>query len=168
MSSTQKFVQNAIAILGVFAILLSTVGAPSVSAQRGDGIERDYNAQTGKVTHLTGVGNAPVLVASAMASGMTVVERTDTLAYRFAPEFGLTNPREELRVLESSPMDDRVVTRYEQVYNGVPVIAGELIVNASDKGALYSMNGEVAQGLSLDTTLNSRWRPPLRLPNRAW
>ncbi len=45
-----------------------------------------------------------------------------------------------------------MVTKYQQVYQNVPVLGGELIVNASDQGELYSMNGEVSQGLAIDTT----------------
>jgi Zn-dependent metalloprotease len=41
--------------------------------------------------------------------------------------------------------------RYQQKFNGVPVMAGELIVNTDDEGNLYSMNGEVSPDLSLDT-----------------
>ncbi len=70
----------------------------------------------------------------------------------FAPEFGITDPASDLQIAEQDqPSENRVTTRYQQTYKGVPVIAGELIVNANEQGALSSMSGEVAQGLSLDT-----------------
>jgi len=152
MKTTHKFTRATVTILGMAAILLSALHVPPASAQKGDGIQRDYNAETGKVSHITGLGNEPITISGAMSANMDSQERSEVLVNRFAPEFGLTRPEEELQLSkESLPSPDRVVTRYQQVYNGIPVIAGELIVNASDKGALHSMNGEVAQGLSLDT-----------------
>jgi len=137
----------------ILSMVLSGIQPMSVSAQGTDGIHRDYNAETGKVSRITGDGNQPIVILGAMSSGMTERQRSDTLLQRFAPEFGLTNPAKELRVEKTSqPSAGRVTTRYQQVYQGVPVIAGELIVNASEQGALYSMNGEVSQGLSLDTS----------------
>ena len=44
---------------------------------------------------------------------------------------------------------DDFTMRYQQVYQGVPVIAGEMIVNADARG-LRSMSGEVSPNLSLD------------------
>jgi Zn-dependent metalloprotease len=41
--------------------------------------------------------------------------------------------------------------RYQQTYQGIPVLGGELIVNTNDRGDLYSMNGEVSPDLSLQT-----------------
>src|SRR4030095_5855115 len=47
--------------------------------------------------------------------------------------------------------DGRVTFHYQQKYQGVPVMGGELIVNTNENGDLYSMNGEVSQDLSLQT-----------------
>jgi Zn-dependent metalloprotease len=154
MNTTNKFFRTAITLVGICSLLFSSlqIQPTPVSAQGNDGIHRDYNAETGKVSHITGTGNEPITVMSAMSADMTSTERSDVLVERFAPEFGLTDPSEELIVAdESQPEEDRVVTKYQQVYQGVPVLGGELIVNASDKGELYSMNGEVSQGLDLDT-----------------
>ena len=52
---------------------------------------------------------------------------------------------------------DASLARYQQHYQGVPVMGGELIVNTDENGDLYSMNGEVSTDLSLSTqpTLDS-------------
>ena len=42
------------------------------------------------------------------------------------------------------PGDGRVSVRYQQNYEGIPVMGGELIVNTNENGDLYSMNGEVS------------------------
>ncbi len=45
----------------------------------------------------------------------------------------------------------RQVTKYQQTYQDVPVMGGELVVDATDQGGLISMNGEISPDLALDT-----------------
>jgi Zn-dependent metalloprotease len=72
------------------------------------------------------------------------------LANRFGIEFGLQDPATELVPIQRLQSDDgRIKVRYQQSYRGIPVIGGELIVHTSTDGDLYSINGEVARGLSL-------------------
>ncbi len=152
MFAFRKFSFWLLSFIVLLTMVFSTFQPLSASAQGSDGIQRNYNAESGKVTHITGTGNEPIILMGAMSTDMTPAERSDILVERFAPEFGLTSSSEELTLAdESQPEADRVVTKYQQVYQGVPVLGGELIVNASDKGEMYSMNGEVSQGLSLDT-----------------
>ena len=72
------------------------------------------------------------------------------LAKRFGPEFGLNNPARELTALKTARSDNgRMTFRYQQNYQGIPVVGGELIVNTNENGDLYSMNGEISPDLSL-------------------
>lgn len=72
------------------------------------------------------------------------------LAKRFGPEFGLKDPGQDLAEIKSQRVDNgRTTARYQQKYQGIPVMGGELIVNANANGDLYSMNGEVSSELSL-------------------
>ncbi|HLO33505.1 MAG TPA: choice-of-anchor Q domain-containing protein [Anaerolineales bacterium] len=153
MTLTRKFTQAFLAFTMILSTILSlSQPQAAVSAQKDDGIHRDYNAESGKVTRITGTNNEPISLMSAMSADLTAQERSEVLVEQFAPEFGLTQPSQELQLAkESQPEPDRVVTKYQQVYQGVPVLGGELIVNASQAGELYSMNGEVAQGLDLNT-----------------
>ena len=154
MRSKNKYLQSFITIIVLSTVILSSFQPPAASAQEqvGDGIVRDYNAETGKVTMISGENNEPITILSAMEARMSSRQRADMLVQTFAPEFGITNPASDLQMAEQDqPSENRVTTRYQQTYQGVPVIAGELIVNANDQGALSSMSGEVAQGLSLDT-----------------
>ncbi len=43
------------------------------------------------------------------------------------------------------------IVRYRQVYKGVPIISGEMIVNMNANGELLSISGEVTSDLELDT-----------------
>ncbi|HXD08794.1 MAG TPA: M4 family metallopeptidase, partial [Anaerolineales bacterium] len=74
------------------------------------------------------------------------------LADRFAPDFGIKDPTRELSAIKTNhAQDGRVIVRYQQNHQGVPVLGGELIVNTNENGDLYSMNGEVSPNLSLRT-----------------
>ena len=148
----RRYTNLLITFVVLMSMLFPGLQPNPASAQAQDDIRREHNAETGKVTFISGASHKPVSVLGASALGMTPEEQSLALAQRFAPEFGLTNPPQELRLSDTDqPRADRVVSKYQQVYQGVPVMAGELIVNASKTGELISMNGEVSAGLALDT-----------------
>ena len=64
--------------------------------------------------------------------------------------FGLRDARTELELLSQDLTPQNNNFRYQQVFRGVPVMAGELIVNTSADGGLRSMSGELAPELGLD------------------
>ncbi len=122
------------------------------SALEGDGIKRQANAQSGRVSFI-GPENGRALSASrALGTFARPQDPARALADRFAPEFGLKDPARDLSEMKAVRSEDgRVTVRYQQEYNGVPVMGGELIVNTNERGDLYSMNGEVSADLALPT-----------------
>jgi len=71
---------------------------------------------------------------------------------QYAPMFGVADPAQDMVLIEQSmPTDRPSVTRYQQQYQGLPVIGGELLVNLDANGQLRAMNGEIAQDLQVDT-----------------
>jgi Zn-dependent metalloprotease len=44
-----------------------------------------------------------------------------------------------------------MTVRYQQNYEGIPVLGGELIINTNGSGDLYSINGEISPDISLST-----------------
>src|SRR5690349_1069817 len=93
MSSFYKFFHAATSSLVLFSLTLSALPTPSASAQaQEDGIVRDYNAETGKVSMISGADDEPITILSAMSTNMTDEERADALVQSFAPEFGVTDP----------------------------------------------------------------------------
>jgi Zn-dependent metalloprotease len=141
-----------ISLIVVFTLLFSSVSLPSVSAQGGDGLEPQVNSQTGKVSFL-GPGNGqPMPASKALGTFLRPQDPALALAKRFGPEFGLKNPERELSELKTARAEDgRITTRFQQNYEGIPVMGGELIVNTNESGDLYSMNGEVSSNISLST-----------------
>jgi hypothetical protein len=79
MKSTHKFLRTFITLIGAMSITFSAFQPLPASAQGKDGIQRDYNAETGKVTRITGTGNEPLTVMGAMSENMTSTERSDVL-----------------------------------------------------------------------------------------
>ena len=74
------------------------------------------------------------------------------MANAYGREFGLKDPLQELKLLKSKKDGNgQDVVRFQQVYMGVPILAGELIVNMNEAGELLSMSGEVSSDLTLDT-----------------
>lgn len=114
--------------------------------------KRGTNPETGKVSfigggdpiHVPGVSDVEDMPPKARAMGM---------AKAYGKEFGLKNPSQELKLLKAEKDGNaKDVVRYQQEYKGVPVIAGEMIVNMNAKGELLSISGEVSSDLTLDTT----------------
>ena len=144
-----------LSIVLVISIVLSAFPPPAVFAQGVGGVRRQVNAQTGKVSFLLPEGG-DILPAQQALSGMSLSERRAdpamALAQRFGVEFGLQDPRRELVEMRRDELrDGRFNVRYQQSYQGIPVMGGELIVHTNEQGDLYSINGEVGRDISVPT-----------------
>ncbi len=148
--STHRSLLQILSTIVILAILFSNLQLSSASAQGDDGIERQVNAQTGKVSFI-GPENGHSLPASkALGTSVPPQDSALALAKRFGPEFGLKDPERDLNEMKSDHTNDgRIITRYQQNYQGIPVMGGELIVNTNENGDLYSINGEISSGVSL-------------------
>ena len=63
--------------------------------------------------------------------------------------FGLDDPLKNTRLMSMDQNEVHYSARYQQLYQGVPVIAGELIVNTTQDMKLQSISGEVSPNLNL-------------------
>jgi hypothetical protein len=74
----------------------------------------------------------------------------------YARGFGLDDPANQLSLAGTNTMaSGRSSVRFQQVHQGVPVFAGELVVNTDDDGNLTSINGEFP-GSDLDNHPRAR------------
>ncbi|HEX2619869.1 MAG TPA: hypothetical protein VHL11_06975, partial [Phototrophicaceae bacterium] len=142
-----------------FAVMLTLMaalaaGASLITAQISlEGVRTDTSQQTGKLTFVGASVASPVRIAQATANGLSKSERASAILAVYAPQFGVSNPAQDLRFTsEFSP--DKIVfsRRYQQIYQGIPVFAGELIVNLTKDGGLVSMLGKTSPDLSLSVT----------------
>jgi Zn-dependent metalloprotease len=65
--------------------------------------------------------------------------------------FRVTHPGRDLRRTSTRPASGgRSAVRYQQLYEGVPVIGGQLVVNVDSRGRILSAGGETLPQTSLD------------------
>ena len=153
---TKQNTTSSIFSAAIILILIVSAFRPFVvHAQGVGGVRRQVNAQTGKVSFILPEG-ATLLSAQQALNGMPLSERRAdpamALAQRFGVQFGLKDPGRELVEMRRSELDNgRLKVRYQQSYQGIPVIGGELIIHTNGQGDLYSINGEVAANLSVPT-----------------
>jgi bacillolysin len=133
-------------ILGLTGTYLPAAASPS--AQEGD-LRIGRSSETGKVTFIGADPGSPFTLADRSLEGFAAEDAGIAYIDNFADEIGLQDPAAELRVFRDSSRDGRGTVRYQQVYNGVPVLAGELIVNTDAEARLLSISGEVSPDLSL-------------------
>ncbi len=123
-------------------------------------IEQSLIAQGAQITHhrLTGqtnfigtrAGKAIALPGTGTAQSASAASMDALKAYGTA--FGLRNPANELSQKSFKTITNgRSVIRYQQNYNGIPVIGGEMIVNLNANNGLLSINGEVSPKLAIHT-----------------
>src|SRR5512138_1296590 len=158
MTRTRKFAQALLSIIVILSMVLPLTQTQPVSAQEeGDDVRKLTNSGTGKVNFIGPLSGRQYVSPDALgipkgAHAPTSAEAAMALAERFAPEFGIEHPKSDLTELRTNEQENgRVTVDYQQNYLGIPVIGGELVVNTDKNGDLYSMNGEVAQELALDT-----------------
>lgn len=104
-----------------------------------------YHAHTGYVRF---VGVSPQHAIQAESGPATPAPAPETVARQFLNQygslFGLTDPERELSLMkeQTDPTGSSMV-RFQQVFAGIPVLAGELIVNLDEKKAVLSASGEI-------------------------
>jgi len=141
-----------ISMIVILTIVFSGLPMRSASAQGKDGLKRQVNPQTGRVSFIGPESGHALPASQALGTFIHPQNPAMALAKRFGTEFGLKNPERDLKEMKShhhQAEDGRITARYQQHYQGVPVLGAELIVNTNANGDLYSMNGEVASDLSL-------------------
>ena len=140
----------------IVLFVLFSVMQPAFAIQPGETPKseerRAYHAETGKLSFLGADPAQPVPVQAAQAQGLSPEQRALAMVEAYGHEFGLNAPSQEVLLHSVKQTDERETTRYQQVYKGIPVLGGELIVNATTRGGLLSINGEVSPGLTLDVT----------------
>ena len=123
-----------VSALAAIVLVLGTAGigaaGPSpVSEAKADGVRTGIHPETGMLAFVGAEPSAPIGVAGAVGEGIPAQTRASAILQAYAPQFGVANPAEELTVLREKEADGRQIIRYQQVYRGIPVLGGELILN---------------------------------------
>jgi len=140
--------------LVTFFVVLSLSGQSVAFAQvpeQQDNVRIGYNDATGKVSFIGADPSKPITIRSAQVQGLTADSSARAMVAPYAADFGLKNPVSELKLISADQVEGREVTRFQQVYKGIPIMGGEMIVNATDQAELLSLSGEISPDLALDT-----------------
>jgi Zn-dependent metalloprotease len=151
------FHRSQITLVGT--ILLFLLGGPGhlpVSAASADRQEGDlrvgYHSETGKAIFIGAPRSRPLEIASIAGRAISANELGVEYADYFGDLLGLRDASQELTVLRGRDQEGgRRSTRYQQVFHGIPILAGELIVNLDAQGRLLSISGEISPDLEVST-----------------
>ena len=149
--STSRVVGRAgIALAGAFAAIL--VAAPAASAEGGFGPDADvtHSADTGKVIFVGTDPGAPIPAPAGITSDSPAGEAGLAFLEEHADAFGLSGDDLGITKVSSTPGGGTAV-HSQQLVDGVPVLAGELIVNLTPDNQVLSVSGEALPVSGLDT-----------------
>ncbi len=108
---------------------------------------RTVQDDSGKLRFIGAPLNQPIPLKA--NSGQTLA---DVVANTYAPLFGIANPARDLRLSRQTTLaNKRKNIRYQQYYQGLPVIGGQLVANVDADNRLLSFSGETAASLKVPT-----------------
>jgi Zn-dependent metalloprotease len=112
-----------------------------------------HHSETGKVRFIGAPPSSSLPQPSAIAPDALPENAARNFLNVYGRLFGISDPERELVLYKAKQTPGaRHVTKFEQVYKGLPVIAGELIVNMDRAKNIKSINGEVSPNIDLDIT----------------
>ena len=115
-----------------------------------DGARISYHAQTGKVRFIGADKARPIPQPAALPATASRIDAARGFLASYGPLFGLTDQAKELTVQRGTILDNgRGVTHFQQVYQGIPVFGGELIVQVDRANNILSANGEILPDIQL-------------------
>ncbi len=117
------------------------------------GAQIAYHNETGGARFISTTPGRAISQPSALRAGATGEDAARGFLAVYGPLFGINDQSRELvRENEKKPDATRTFERFQQVYNGIPVIGGELIVQVNSSNNILSANGEVLPKIAVSTT----------------
>ncbi len=110
-----------------------------------------FHAKTGKVRFVGTTAGRPIARPAGFGPGASPVAVARAFLAPHARLFGLSDQARDLRVarVQEAPAG-RAVVRFQQTHGGVPVLAGDLVVNLDAQRNVLSVGGETSPALRLD------------------
>lgn len=130
----------------------NSANSTAVTALEKQGARVAVDSSTGLVTFIGADSNRSLRRSSSL-SGFVAEDAALALVKDHGSLFGLRDPGRELRLMKKVRTESgRSMVRYQQHHKGVPVVAGEIIVNTDFGNNLLSMGGRISPSLDLSTT----------------
>jgi len=112
-----------------------------------------YHAETGYVRFMGTNPKHAMKQPSVLDLNATPADRALGFLSVYGKLFGVQNPSSELSLMRQKTLaDGRAFVRFQQRYQGVPVVGGELVLQIGVDRHIVSANGELLPDLKLDTT----------------
>jgi Zn-dependent metalloprotease len=112
-----------------------------------------YHAYNGKVRFVGTKAGKPLPRPAGLAADAPPETAARTFLAEYGALFGLRDQAQELAILRQQEVEGgRAFVRFQQVYQGVPVLGGELIVQLDPDRNVVSANGELLPSTNLPTT----------------
>ena len=108
------------------------------------------HAETGKARFLDAGSKQPLWQSNSLAAA-TPEQVSRAFLSIYGQLFGLRGQDRELDLMQQERLGGRDFVRFQQVYQGIPVIAGEVVVQTNQQRAVMSANGELMPDLQLAT-----------------
>jgi bacillolysin len=121
--------------------------------QETDGTARiAYHSETGQVRFIGVSPDRPISQPAILEAGASPEEAAWGFLSTYGMLFGLKDPYGELTLMkERTAEGDGAFVRFQQTYQGIPIVAGELIVAVGADRAIVSASGEILPRLDLNT-----------------
>jgi Zn-dependent metalloprotease len=122
-----------------------------VARRTGGRAEVAYHGETGKVRFI-GTDQQHPLAATADLRAASPEQAARSVLAEYAPLLGLGDAHKDLRLLSQHPASaSRSFVRFQQTYQAIPVVGGEIIVQLNPANQVLSIGGELLPDLALDT-----------------
>jgi Zn-dependent metalloprotease len=119
-----------------------------LSQAAGSDLRIARHAETGKLRFVAMESKQPLWQSNSLAAA-TPEQISRTFLSAYGQLFGLRGQGRELALTQQERLSGREFVRFQQVYQGIPVIGGEIVVQTSQRRAVMSANGEIMPDLQL-------------------
>lgn len=113
----------------------------------------DVHKETGRLTFIGTDAEKPIVLPVALPAAASPEATARAYLSMCGTLFGIRDQERELTVMtHETDAQGRSFVRFQQVYQGVPVLGGELIVQSDSKKNIMSVIGEALPDLAISTT----------------
>ena len=146
--------------LQVLCILALVLGVTAIPASFGAEEQTELTENNARIKRHKRGGKARIISTRPQARiiipGTTRVtppgQAGRTAIQRYGSQFGVKTPDEETELIRDVIVAERGSRhRYRQIFRGIPVLAGELLVSLDESRRLVSMTGEISPDLTITT-----------------
>ncbi len=119
--------------------------------QTGDRVQVAYHSETGLVRYIGTDLAHPIRLTGPLAPGTSPETAARQFMADYGSLFGITDQARDLQVMSVGEADgQRAFVRFQQVYQGIPVLGGEVIVQMDGQRNVLSANGEILPDIEID------------------